>query len=63
MAHEHPEEAALVDATTAIDRLRVERDCLSSGNQQVQALYDQLFQESRQDKQELEGLREELSLS
>ena len=58
---EHPEEAALVDATTAIDRLREERDRLSSGNQQVQALYDQLLQESRQDQQELEGLREELS--
>ena len=58
---EHPEEAALVDANTAIDRLRVERDRLSSGNQQVQALYDQLLQESRQDQQELEGLREELS--
>ena len=58
---EHPEEAALLDANTAIDRLRVERDRLSSGNQQVQALYDQLLQESRQDQQELEGLREELS--
>ena len=58
---EHPEEAALVDATTAIDRLREERDCLSSRNQQVQALYDQLLQESRQYQQELEELREELS--
>ena len=57
LREENPDEAALIDAIAERDRLEEEKRNLTAENQQFQALYEQLLQDSQEEQKQLEELK------
>ena len=58
LREDHPEEAALIDASTERDQLRQEKERLVTESMQLKTLYDQLLRDSQEDQRAVEELQE-----